>query len=56
MKENGVAVNDLYSFALPQLADWQLPVNVHFKETGSAGLGREVARVILGQLKAGGGE
>jgi acyl-CoA thioesterase-1 len=56
MKANGVAVNDLHSFALPHLADWQLPVNVHFNDAGSAGLGREVARVILEQLKAGGGK
>jgi lysophospholipase L1-like esterase len=53
MKENGVAVNDLYSFALPHLGEWQLPANVHFKDPGSAALGKEVARVIAEQLKAG---
>lgn len=50
MKENGVAVNDLYSYALPHLGEWQLPVNVHFTNAGSAALGKEVARVILDQL------
>ena len=56
MKANGVAVNDLYSFALQHLGQWQLPVNVHFTDAGSAALGKEVARVILEQLKAGGGK
>ena len=55
MKENGVAVNDLYSLALPHLGEWQLPVNVHFKDAGSAALGNEVARVIAEQLKSGRG-
>lgn len=54
MKANGVAVDDLYGFALPNLGEWQLPVNVHFKDSASAALGKEVARVILEQLRAGG--
>ena len=37
MEENGVAINDLYAFALPRLKEIQRPVNVHFSD---AGLGR----------------
>jgi acyl-CoA thioesterase-1 len=51
MKENGVAIDDLYAFALPRLAEWQLPANVHFTGAGSEALGKEVARVIAGALK-----
>jgi lysophospholipase L1-like esterase len=46
MEENGVAVNDLYSFALPQLERIQLKVNVHFNEKGSQALGERVAAAI----------
>jgi len=42
----GIVVDDLYSFALPRLAELQEPVNVHFTAEGSAALGGEVARVI----------
>src|SRR5262249_8025485 len=35
MEENGVAIDDLYGFALPQLKDIQLPANVHVTEKGS---------------------
>lgn len=52
MKENAVEVDDLYAFAMPHLAGWQLPVNVHFTEAGSAALGKEVARVIRQHLKS----
>lgn len=51
MRENGVEIDDLYSFALPRLAEWQLPLNVHFTEAGSEALGKEVARVIIAVLK-----
>jgi len=50
MKENDVAINDLYTFALPKLKEIQQPVNVHFTATGSKVLGDEVARVILAAL------
>lgn len=52
MQENGIAVNDLYEFALPRLQEWQRPVNVHFVNTGSAALGERVAAVILQTLEA----
>ena len=46
MKENGIAVNDLYSFALSRLGEIQQPANVHFTPAGSELLGKQVARVI----------
>ena len=46
MKEEGVATDDLYAFALPQLGDIQLPKNVHFKPEGYAVLGKQVVRSI----------
>jgi acyl-CoA thioesterase-1 len=50
MKENDVAVNDLYSVILPRLKDLQRPVNVHFTPEGSKVLGEEVAKEILTAL------
>jgi acyl-CoA thioesterase-1 len=50
MKESGVAVNDLYAFALPQLSDIQLPSNVHFRPEGSAKLAKPVAEAIAAAL------
>ena len=44
MQDEGVAVNDLYSFALPRLKELQRPVNVHFTQEGSRQLGGEVVR------------
>lgn len=46
MAENGVRINDLYAFCLPQLADLQRPVNVHFTAKGSAALAEQVASVL----------
>ena len=51
MAANGVAVDDLYSFALPQLAEIQQPVNVHFTPQGSAALAKQVAASIVLALK-----
>lgn len=50
MKKNEILVNDLYSFALPQLDSIQRPANVHFHEEGSKILGNQVAKVILEQI------
>lgn len=50
MKEHGVIVNDLYSFALPRLPELQQPKNVHFTAEGSKALAGEVARYILEAL------
>jgi hypothetical protein len=45
-KKHGVAINDLYAFALPRLAQIQLPANVHFTPEGSKVLGKQVAEEI----------
>jgi len=42
----GVAVDDLYAFALPRLDEIQQPVNVHFTKEGSRVLAEEVVRSI----------
>lgn len=46
MQANQIPIDDLYSFALPRLAQIQLPKNVHFTPDGSKVLGTEVARQI----------
>ncbi len=51
MDENGVAVNDLYAFALPQLDKIQLKANVHFSDKGSEALAERVAKAIETALK-----
>jgi acyl-CoA thioesterase-1 len=50
MAENSIAIDDLYTFALPQLDKIQLPMNVHFSEAGSAVLAQQVSRSILAAL------
>jgi acyl-CoA thioesterase-1 len=50
MTAHGVAINDLYSFALPRLDEIQRPANVHFVEAGSVALAGEVAAKIRGAL------
>ncbi len=51
MEENGVAINDLYAFALPKLDKLQRPVNVHFTPEGSQALAEQVAARIEAALK-----
>ncbi|UCD52981.1 MAG: SGNH/GDSL hydrolase family protein [Phycisphaerales bacterium] len=51
MTKHGVAINDLYSFALGRLDTIQQPRNVHFTEEGSRQLGRQVAMHILAALE-----
>lgn len=52
MKENGIAVNDLYAFAKPRLAELQIqPANVHFTPKGSEALADEVVRALRAALK-----
>lgn len=51
MKENGVAVNDLYEFALPRLDRLQQPVNVHFNAKGSEALAEQVAEHVMAAIK-----
>lgn len=50
MKHHGVAIDDLYTFALPQLEKIQKPKNVHFTDEGSEILAKEVAGHILTAL------
>ena len=45
-RENGVAINDLYGYALPQLEKIQLKANVHFSDKGSTALAERVAAAI----------
>ena len=53
MEKQSIPVNDLYSFSLPHLKEWQLPKNVHFRGAGSAALAKEVASAIEDELEAG---
>jgi acyl-CoA thioesterase-1 len=50
MQKHNVAIDDLYAFALPKLADIQLPANVHFKPEGSKQLADAVAASIVKAL------
>jgi lysophospholipase L1-like esterase len=52
MKENNISVDDLYTFALPRLAEIQTPVNVHFTAAGSELLAKQVAAAIEHALAA----
>jgi acyl-CoA thioesterase-1 len=51
MEENGVAINDLYAHALPQLAKIQQPANVHFTDAGSRVLAERVVEMLEAILK-----
>ena len=51
MDENGIAINDLYAFALPRLKEIQRPANVHFTPEGSAVLAKQVAAAITKALE-----
>ena len=47
MEKRGIAVNDLYTFALPRLEELQRPANVHFTRIGSDALAEKVAEAII---------
>lgn len=51
MEGNGVAIDDLYAFALPRLKEIQLRANVHYNAAGYQALAEEVARVIEPALR-----
>jgi lysophospholipase L1-like esterase len=51
MKQHGVPINDLYSFALPRLKEIQREQNVHFNPQGSELLAEQVAKSILKALE-----
>lgn len=51
MNAAGVAIDDLYAYALPRLGDGnQLPKNVHFSPAGSKMLAEKVAAEIAARL------
>ncbi len=51
MEENGVAINDLYTFMLLKLDKLQITANVHFTPAGSEALAQRVAAAILEALR-----
>jgi len=51
MAEEGVAINDLWALAKPQLEKLQIPHNVHFHAAGSAVLAEQVAQSIQTALR-----
>ena len=51
MDENGIPINDLYTFCLPRIGAIQPKEDVHFSETGYRVLGEEVAEEILRLLE-----
>lgn len=53
MEENGIAINDLYAFALPRLEEIQIPRDVHYTPEGYAVLAEQVAAVIRETLNTG---
>ena len=52
MKENNIAVDDLYTFMKPKVATLQLqPANVHFTPQGSEALAKQVVAAVKEALK-----
>ncbi len=49
-EKNGIAIDDLYAFAVPRLKQIQRPANVHFTPEGSRVLAHKVAASILDAL------
>jgi hypothetical protein len=52
MDENGIPIDDLYAFALPQLSAIQLPKNVHYNPAGYSTLAEQVVKTITLDLPA----
>jgi lysophospholipase L1-like esterase len=52
MDENGIQIDDLYAFALPQLSTIQLPKNVHYNAAGYSTLAEQVVKAITPDLPA----
>ena len=46
MVEEGIMIDDLYTFALPRLEELQRDQNVHFTTEGSSALAEQVAESI----------
>lgn len=46
-----IAVNDLHAFSKPNIEEWVMgPGNVHFNDIGRVEQGKQVAKIILGNL------
>lgn len=52
MRENGIAIDDLYAAVLPHLAEMQNPKDVHFHAKGYSFLGSQVAAAIEAAIAA----
>ncbi|MFA5191023.1 MAG: SGNH/GDSL hydrolase family protein [Verrucomicrobiia bacterium] len=52
VKRHGIAINDLYTFIKPRLAELQIPKDCHFKGPGYDLLGKKVTEEILAALGA----
>jgi acyl-CoA thioesterase-1 len=52
MEKHGTQIDDLYSFALPQLKEIQRDQNVHFTPKGSEQLAEQVAKSIVKALES----
>jgi lysophospholipase L1-like esterase len=50
MEKHGVAINDLFTFVTPHLADIQPPNDVHYTAKGYELLGKQVAEAICSSL------
>lgn len=50
MDKNGIPIDDLYTYALPHLAEYQRSKDVHFKLEGYAFLAKQVATKIVEAL------
>jgi hypothetical protein len=51
MRRHGVAIDDLFTFITPHLAEAQIPNDVHFNAKGYDLLGQQVAAAIAAALK-----
>lgn len=51
MKRNNIKINNLYQYCLPRLETLQIPNNVHFTETGSKELAKQVVLSIIEELQ-----
>ncbi len=52
MRKHGIAIDDLFAFASPQLSEIQIPKNVHFTPAGSKVLAQQVAKSITEALRS----
>jgi lysophospholipase L1-like esterase len=51
MQKEKVEVNDLHSFVLPHVKNWQSPDQVHFNAAGNVKLGERVGAFIRRALE-----